>query len=668
VSRRHARFEPLPGGGHRLLDLGSTNGTFVNDRRISATVLELFDRVRVGEHVLVYLDPLTSAAKVAELMSPGETGALGTTTRSALGERLMGLVLLVQERGCDPELGPILVAALDELLAASGCTRAALVAQEGDLRSLRLVESRGDAPPLDEAALRSFAPAVEAALDGARVRAAATALDVAPDRPTLIVPMESRPGHLAGVERRRHHAGDVRGALLVAGPDAWTPTQEEEALLRAFTRHIAVLLSNARLERQATVDPLTGLPNRGHIEQLLAEEARRAREGGASLAVVLLDVDDFKRVNDERGHAAGDAALRHLGERLRAAVRATDLAGRWGGEEFLLALPGEGLEGASEVAHKVVRLIAASPTRDGLRITVSAGVAVAPRHGDQPADLLRRADLALYEAKRAGKDRVCVYHDGLELDASRPRTAAAQTLRLKKPTLHDPAAVAWLDCELLPTVALLPGVLTVGRSPECDVVLPHRTISRRHGRLHVTPTGGVTYEDASRNGTTHDGHPVLGVVAIRPGERLTLGPYSLRLRTDPRDALDITPEQTPARAMVRGQLEQTDLCALLLLLEQSSATGALLVRAEGLRGELRLKDGAPVSARAGDLGDVEAVRLLLAAPRGTFVLCRDDVTDARSIAHTMTELLSLACGHVDHAARAAGVLETARLRPHRPRH
>jgi diguanylate cyclase (GGDEF)-like protein len=156
-------------------------------------------------------------------------------------------------------------------------------------------------------------------------------------------------------------------------------------------------------------DPLTGLPNRRALDEALAREAARAARGGTPLSAVALDVDRFKRVNDEHGHAAGDAVLAEVAGRAAGALRAGDLLARVGGEELTAILPGADLAAAAEVAERIRACVAAAPIQAAgraLAVTVSLGCAtLLPGEGDGRA-LLARADARLYDAKRAGRDRV----------------------------------------------------------------------------------------------------------------------------------------------------------------------------------------------------------------------------------------------------------------------
>ncbi len=155
-------------------------------------------------------------------------------------------------------------------------------------------------------------------------------------------------------------------------------------------------------------DPLTGLPNRRAFDEDLAREASRAARTGAPLAVVVLDLDRFKAVNDAHGHAAGDAVLRAVASRASAAIRAGDLLARLGGEEFGILLPEADLARAVDVAERIRITLAALPVETAgaaLAVTASLGcAALAP--GEAPDALVARADSRLYEAKGAGRNRV----------------------------------------------------------------------------------------------------------------------------------------------------------------------------------------------------------------------------------------------------------------------
>ena len=171
----------------------------------------------------------------------------------------------------------------------------------------------------------------------------------------------------------------------------------------------ALVESDRAHRRRSTLDPLTGLFNRNALEQRLAELDGQPCEPveGLSHAFLLCDLDHFKRVNDQFGHAAGDAVLQDVAYTMRAALRAGDSIYRVGGEEILVMLPGAGHEDALEIAERL-RARCASAARSASPVSVSIGVAVAEPGVVDTEDLLARADAALYAAKAGGRDRVYV--------------------------------------------------------------------------------------------------------------------------------------------------------------------------------------------------------------------------------------------------------------------
>ncbi|WP_162823870.1 GGDEF domain-containing protein [Lysobacter sp. TY2-98] len=164
----------------------------------------------------------------------------------------------------------------------------------------------------------------------------------------------------------------------------------------------------AQVERLAVSDELTGLPNRRSMQAELERSIATSERGIAPFCVGILDIDHFKAVNDELGHAAGDAVLRNVACLGREQMRGTDVLGRWGGEEFLLVTPG-GTDAMTAVLARIRKAVAAGahPRR---RVTLSAGVAV-HRAGEDADALLARADRALYRAKHAGRDQVAIDGD-----------------------------------------------------------------------------------------------------------------------------------------------------------------------------------------------------------------------------------------------------------------
>ena len=195
-------------------------------------------------------------------------------------------------------------------------------------------------------------------------------------------------------------------------------------VLAASLAHLAAWRLN---EDQVLSDPLTGLANR----TLLEEITHRVLQRGGAVSVLFIDLDDFKDVNDSRGHAAGDQLLQVLAERLRACVRPGDVVARLGGDEFAVVVNG-GPDVARAVGERVLTSLALPVPLDSGPVTVhaSVGVAGAGDGADRTADaLLRNADLAMYLAKAQGKNRLVVYADGMA-EAARRRAGLAQDLAI----------------------------------------------------------------------------------------------------------------------------------------------------------------------------------------------------------------------------------------------
>jgi len=164
------------------------------------------------------------------------------------------------------------------------------------------------------------------------------------------------------------------------------------------------------LREQAVLDPLTGLYNRRYLEENLKRELHRAQRGNVPLCVVMLDLDKLKPFNDTFGHDAGDALLRDLAHVLLDRLRKSDIACRYGGDEFVLVLPDSSLADTRQCMEQIRSLVRELKIRHAGALldamTISAGVAVTPEHGCTAAELLRAADAAMYAAKQAGGDRV----------------------------------------------------------------------------------------------------------------------------------------------------------------------------------------------------------------------------------------------------------------------
>lgn len=209
--------------------------------------------------------------------------------------------------------------------------------------------------------------------------------------------------------------GESQGRTLSLAPRTKKLTDMMK-LVRCLANFVAITsaeseIANEQLVQLASIDRLTGLYNRGEIESILRRELLQHRRRDGVLSAIMIDLDDFKNVNDTFGHAVGDDTLRWSAEAIRKAIRRSDAAGRWGGEEFFVILPYTSLEAAAGVAERIrASLDAGHMLPDGHSITGSFGVAQFPKSGDYMR-FYRQLDEALYRAKQDGKNRVCVANE-----------------------------------------------------------------------------------------------------------------------------------------------------------------------------------------------------------------------------------------------------------------
>lgn len=217
----------------------------------------------------------------------------------------------------------------------------------------------------------------------------------------IATPLISR-GRLLGVVEIMNKMGDA-------------PFDDKDLeLLQILADHAAIAIENARLyekaQRLAITDDLTGLYNSRHCDLFMKEALKKARSAGLPLSIIFIDLDHMKEVDDSYGHLLGGQTLREVAERIAALVRSPDMASRYGGDEYVMVLPGKGPEAALKLAEEIRVRIAAEPflTAEKLscRLTASIGIACYPQHGGTTDELLSKADKAMYRVKETGKNRV----------------------------------------------------------------------------------------------------------------------------------------------------------------------------------------------------------------------------------------------------------------------
>jgi diguanylate cyclase (GGDEF)-like protein len=330
------------------------------------------------------------------------------------------------------------------------------------------------------------------------------------------------PGVRSGVGVPMRWNGELRGALSIGFPDHRTVASEDLHVLEAIADLAVVACHNAEayddVRTAASTDALTGLLNHGAMQVRVREEIARAAREEQPLCCVLIDLDDFKRVNDELGHPAGDDLLRRVADALRAEVRPYDQAARYGGDEFVLVLPGTEEQAASAVAERVrLRVHAGTPRgQDGQMGNCSIGVSAWER-GMSADDLLAAADRALLLAKRTGKGRVAVANPDAEEELARLQRSDASPAAVQ-------ALAAAIDARDDYTHGHSEQVVQLSTSVAMLLGLTRETVERigHAALLHDVGKLAIPFEILRKDGTLDDAewdvmaqHPVIGEGILR---------------------------------------------------------------------------------------------------------------------------------------------------------
>ena len=316
------------------------------------------------------------------------------------GHDLEALAVLAESLEGSRDSASVARALLNTVGSAFGIARGVVAA--GPETSWPVLATRGlDGHPTGEPGGPGQSAVVQLAHDGHR----ALIVDgLAPDAEPWLSRLLPAPTRLAVVPLSAE--GRSVGALVVEVGSAH-PSPPVVAALERAASYAALALRNAwlleQVQRLAATDGLTTLANRRTFEATLERELARAARGDGRLSLVMLDIDHFKRLNDDFGHLAGDDVLRRAAGALREACRDLDTPARYGGEEFAVVLPGCGRDLALSVAERL--RVAMSGTHEGRPVSASAGVACYPEHGGSAHALIRSADAALYRSKRDGRDR-----------------------------------------------------------------------------------------------------------------------------------------------------------------------------------------------------------------------------------------------------------------------
>jgi diguanylate cyclase (GGDEF)-like protein len=234
-------------------------------------------------------------------------------------------------------------------------------------------------------------------------------------------------GTTATVEVPMMARGQVHGLIMLSldRPEAFESLKSVRRIARALADSMSLALSNIALREtlrtQSLRDPLTGLYNRRYMEDALERLVSLAERTGTATSVLMIDLDNFKALNDQNGHAKGDAVLRDVAGQLVAALRPSDVVSRYGGEELVVILPSCSLDDAAMKAETLRQRIESLSEAHGIPITGSIGVASVPETATSPVDVIPLADAALYAAKQAGKNRVVCTERRAGKEESQPR-------------------------------------------------------------------------------------------------------------------------------------------------------------------------------------------------------------------------------------------------------
>lgn len=241
----------------------------------------------------------------------------------------------------------------------------------------------------------------------------------------IVIPVRKESKDTKNMGRRRNEirdqVGKITGTVFLQSDKAFNNfTESSFQTCQTLMQSLGILVENYHLKRTSVVDKLTSVFLRKHIEQKLTEEFERSKVNNREMAIIMADIDNFKNVNDVYGHQRGDEVLREIGRIIRANLRKGDMAGRYGGEEFIIVLPATGDIDAYKVCEKIRKAIEKTPILgDQAELTMSFGAASFPSHGIVEEELIEKADQALYESKHMGRNRTTIWTDNIGISKQR---------------------------------------------------------------------------------------------------------------------------------------------------------------------------------------------------------------------------------------------------------
>ena len=400
----------------RLSDLGLTLGARVEITRITSQKAPLEITLRGSQMTLdrditfnVFVDKTVEEEKVKQAQETLSTINKRLEERNRQNSIMSEMRELLQSCSTIQEIPPIITVSITELLPN---VDGALFLMNNSRTHLQSVARWGDFP--EEVDENIFEPDACWGLRRGRIHEVED-VKIGPICPHLKHPPSAPYMCLPLIAK-----GDILGLLHLrikpstSGEDSWNTIADLKETVVIFAEYLSLSIANIRLwERltdQSIRDPLTGLFNRRYMEETIQREILRAAQNQTKIGIIMADIDHFKNFNDTHGHKAGDELLIKLADFFKFEIRGSDIACRYGGEEFILILPGASTEGtykrAEHLREEVKNLKVYFQDQLLPSVTLSMGIAIYPDHGIELNDLIQVADAALYKAKEQGRDRV----------------------------------------------------------------------------------------------------------------------------------------------------------------------------------------------------------------------------------------------------------------------
>jgi diguanylate cyclase len=336
-------------------------------------------------------------------------------------------------------------------------------------------------------------------------------------------------------------------ALKTLGQSAVSEIEVRRRMLKLKQEVGRRRIAEAHIQHLAMRDPLTGLPNRAALNERFEHQLKQAQRMGTQLALLFVDLDTFKAINDTLGHDAGDAALVEVAHRLSHVLRASDTVARLGGDEFVVLLPDVGDEAnALRIGQKLVDALHAAAAVRGfpVQLAASVGVALFPAHGDSIGELTHHADVAMYEAKQAGGARVCLFspemnarkqalsaiEDDLRLALERSELVVyfqPQVMLAKDVLSGVEALVRWQH----PTLGLMPPDQFIPLAERCGLIhlIGRQVLDMALAQLAVLDADGLNVHRIAVNVSAHELRPGFAEMVMAGLKRHQIRPHRLEL-------------------------------------------------------------------------------------------------------------------------------------------